>query len=124
MPPGTPVEKTASPQTPAEGATPADVAPRRAVGGERTRARLPARRVLGRVAVALVALLALDVALGAFLGGTGIAPGEQGAFLEAQRWLVGTMESPAVRDEPWADQYTEEGLRLFAERQEYEPYLM
>ena len=68
--------------------------------------------------------LALDIALGAFLGGTGIAPGEQAAFLEAQRWLVDTMDAPAVRDEPWADQYTEEGLRLFAERQEYEPYLM
>ncbi|MBL8776566.1 MAG: SGNH/GDSL hydrolase family protein [Acidimicrobiales bacterium] len=123
--PRTPAPRVAAGgETPTEETGPIEAAPRRAVGGEPSRRRLTTGGLLGRLALAVVALVALDVALGAFLGGTGIAPGEQAAFLQAQRWLVDTMDAPAVRDEPWAEQYTEDGLRLFAERQDYEPYLM
>lgn len=97
---------------------------RRAHGREPGRAPVPWRRVMARVVLMAVALVALDLALGAVLSVTGVAPGEEAAFREGQRWVVDTMESPAVRDEPWADQYTQDSLDLFARGQGYVPYLL
>lgn len=99
-------------------------AARRAHGHEPGRAPVPWRRALGRVALVALVLLALDLALGAVLSVTGLAPGEEAAFREGQRWIVDTMDSPAARDEPWAEQYTEDSLDLFARQQDYVPYLL
>ena len=66
-------------------------AARRAHGHEPGRAPVPWRRALGRVALVARALLALDLALGAVLSGTGLAPGD-GLFVTGvlfwQAWFA------------------------------------
>jgi lysophospholipase L1-like esterase len=88
--------------------------------------RGPAR--LPRTVVALAALAAIvivDLVGGAVLSGTGALPGERGQLARDVRVAMGnTMGAPAIRDEPWAEEFGREMLAFELRGVTYIPYLV
>lgn len=98
---------------------------RRAHGSDPRRRPLRIRHAVGRVAWIVLLAMALDLVLGGVLSGSRVLLGDRAQLREVQReaWNE-AMRAPAIRDEPWADQYRRDQDDLAAKAQEYLPYLV
>lgn len=106
-------------------APPAPVLVDRPHSSDPRRRPLPVGRALGRVAWIVLVAMVLDLALGATLSGTRLLVGDRAQLHAAQlREWNATMQSPAIRDEPWAEQYRLDQDGLASLPQEYVPYLV
>lgn len=98
---------------------------RRTFGPDPHGAPLQVRRTATRVALVVLAFAVVDLVAGAALSVTRVLPGDRGVLLakEEVAWAQ-MMDAPTVRDEPWSQQYLEDGLGLIAQPQQYIPYLV
>lgn len=100
-------------------------APERGFGAEP--GRVPGARppLVLRVTALLAVVVIVDLAAGAILAATGVLPSDRGRIGEDVRDAVtSTMDAPAIRDEPWADQFGQDMANFELGDDHYLPFLV